>query len=90
MEIRPASELSKAALAALFTAGYADYAFPSHRDEAGFSAMAEMSDFDLGRSRIAVADTKPVGVCVLGVRGRDSAVHPVHSLQWSTRGGDER
>jgi ribosomal protein S18 acetylase RimI-like enzyme len=74
VEIRPASERSNAELAAVFTAGYADYAFPIHLDEAGFSAMAAMSDFDLGRSRIAVADATPVGVCVLGVRGHEGWV----------------
>src|SRR4029450_9522457 len=35
VELRPASELSNAELAELFTAGYADYAFPIHLDEAG-------------------------------------------------------
>ena len=69
VELRPATELSPADLAALFTAGYEGYQFPVELDEAAFSAMAALSDFDLGLSRIAVREARPVGIAVLGVRG---------------------
>ncbi|MFL5929691.1 MAG: GNAT family N-acetyltransferase [Gaiellaceae bacterium] len=69
MDIRPASELSTAELAGLFTSGYEEYAYPVQLDEAGFSALAELSDFDVGRSRVAFADGVAVGISVIGVRG---------------------
>src|SRR5437763_16403086 len=31
--------------------------------------MARLSDFDLGRSRVALDAGEPVGICLLGVRG---------------------
>jgi GNAT superfamily N-acetyltransferase len=69
VELRPASELSPAELAALFTAGYEGYDFPVELDEAAFTAMAALSDFDLGLSRIALREAQPVGIAVIGVRG---------------------
>ena len=69
MDIRPASELSTVELTALFTSGYEGYAYPVQLDEAGFSALAELLDFDLDRSRVAFADGVAVGISVIGVRG---------------------
>jgi ribosomal-protein-alanine N-acetyltransferase len=66
--LRPASELSTAELAEVFSEGYEDYQFPVRLDGAAFSAMAELSDFDLELSRIAVAHSVPVGICLIGVR----------------------
>jgi ribosomal protein S18 acetylase RimI-like enzyme len=69
VELRPASEFTSSVLAEAFTAGYVGYQFPIQLDEAEFTAMAERSDFDLGRSQVALADDGPVGICALGVRG---------------------
>ena len=85
--IRPASELSTAALAALFTAGYEGYAYPVRLDEAGFASMAQMSDFDLARSRVAVVDGDAVGICVLGVRGDEGWIGGLGVVPSARRGG---
>lgn len=69
VELRPASEFTSFVLAEAFTAGYEGYQFPIQLDAAGFTAMAEQSDFDLGLSQVALADDGPVGICSLGVRG---------------------
>jgi GNAT superfamily N-acetyltransferase len=71
VELRPASELSRPGLAELFTAAYEGYQFPVHLDEAAFSTMADLSDFDLDLSRIAFGDGRPLGLGLIGVRGRD-------------------
>jgi ribosomal protein S18 acetylase RimI-like enzyme len=68
-ELRPASDSSAAELAELFTAGYHGYELPVELDEAAFSTMAELSDFDLGLSRVALIGARMVGVGVIGVRG---------------------
>jgi ribosomal protein S18 acetylase RimI-like enzyme len=65
MSIVPASQLSLAELADLFTRGYEGYFMPVHVDEATLAYMVDAWDIDLARSR-AVAG---VGVCNLGVRG---------------------
>jgi GNAT superfamily N-acetyltransferase len=69
VELRSASEFTTSVLAQAFTAGYEGYWFPIQLDEAGFTAMAELSDFDLGLSQVALGGDGPVGICVLGVRG---------------------
>ena len=69
VELRPASEFTSSVLAETFTAGYEGYQFPIRIDEAGFTAMAAQSDFDLDLSQVALADDGPVGICALGVRG---------------------
>jgi ribosomal protein S18 acetylase RimI-like enzyme len=68
IELRPAAERSAAELAELFTAGYAGYQFPIHLDEAAFTAMAAVSDFDLELSRVAFRGDAPVGIVALAVR----------------------
>lgn len=69
VELVPAATLSPARLAELFTAGYEGYQVPIRVDESAFVAMAEVSDLDLDRSRVALRDGEPVGIGVLGVRG---------------------
>jgi ribosomal protein S18 acetylase RimI-like enzyme len=72
IELRPAAERSAAELAELFTAGYAGYQFPIHLDEAAFTAMAAVSDFDLELSRVAFRGDAPVGIVALAVRGDEA------------------
>ena len=61
----PASELSLAALAELFTAGYEGYFVPMHVDEAAIRYFVDAWDLDLARSRVEPGE----GVALLGVRG---------------------
>jgi GNAT superfamily N-acetyltransferase len=65
MRIVPATELSHAELAALFTRGYEGYEAPIQLDEASLRRIADLWDIDLGRSRVAPGE----GICNLGVRG---------------------
>jgi len=69
MTIAPAGTLPLARLAALFSAGYEGYLVPVQVDEAALSSMVAAWDIDLTRSRVALRDGEPVGVCLLGVRG---------------------
>jgi GNAT superfamily N-acetyltransferase len=69
LELLPASTLPLDELAALFTAGYADYYVPIAVDAGAISFMADAFDFDLDGSRIAVRDGRRLGVCMLGARG---------------------
>jgi ribosomal protein S18 acetylase RimI-like enzyme len=66
--LRPASAFSAAELADAFTAGYEGYDLPIQLDAAAFSAMADLSDFDLELSRVTVVGDRPAGICMLGVR----------------------
>ena len=68
--VRSAAELDGAALAGIFTAGYEGYWFPIELDEAAFARMAEQTDVDLGLSRVAFADGRPVAVALVARRGR--------------------
>ena len=69
VDLRPASEFSSAQLASSFNAGYEGYAFPMNLDAATFSRYANLWDYDLGRSRVALADGAAVGIAVLAIRG---------------------
>src|SRR5437868_15393800 len=69
VELVPANTLPEAQLTQAFNAGYAGYWFPVALDEASFLAMAQLSDLDLARSRVALQAGEPVGICLLGVRG---------------------
>ena len=70
VELVPASRFSPADLAELFTASFEGYVVPMAVDEATYRRMAELFDFDLGSSRVALRDGGPVGIVNLGVRGR--------------------
>jgi ribosomal protein S18 acetylase RimI-like enzyme len=70
MTIVPASELDADGLAAVMTASYVDYFVPVALDGAQMSAVVDLWDIDLDRSRVAVGDDgEPVGLVLLGVRG---------------------
>jgi len=71
MNIVPASTFDDARLAELFEAGYEGYYTPVHVDEPAFRFMVDAWDIDLERSRVALEDSTPVGVTMLGVRGLD-------------------
>lgn len=72
IDVRPASEWPHAELAAIFTAGFAEYVVPMRVDEQAFARMVEIADVDLGRSRVAVQDGEPVAIGLLAVRGDDA------------------
>ena len=69
--LEAASAFSPAELAEIFTAGYEDYYVPLAIDEAAFRFMAEAWDLELQRSRVAVGEHGPIGICVLGVRAKE-------------------
>ena len=85
--VQAASDFSPAELAGIFTAGYEGYYVPLSVDEAAFRFMAEVSDLDLGRSRVAVGDDGPVGICVLGVRGAEGWIGGLGVARSARRSG---
>jgi GNAT superfamily N-acetyltransferase len=68
-ELVPASRFSLAELARGFTGSFEGYVIPLTIDEPGFRRMAELFDFNLDISRVAVRDGKPVGLVNVGLRG---------------------
>ena len=87
LALEPASDFSPAELAGIFTAGYEGYYVPLSVDEAAFRFMAEVSDLDLGRSRVAVGEDGPVGICVLGVRGDEGWIGGLGVARSARRSG---
>ena len=69
VSLRPSTDSTSAQLAELFTAGYEGYFVPMKIDEAGFDQMADVLDFDLTCSRVALDGGTPVGLANLGLRG---------------------
>ena len=69
--LEPASTLSRAQLAEVFTASYEGYFMPVTVDEATYRFMAGSWDFDLEASRVAFDGEDPVGICNFGVRGEE-------------------
>jgi GNAT superfamily N-acetyltransferase len=67
--LRPSTDFTSAQLTELFTAGYEGYFVPMKIDEAGFDQMADVLDFDLACSRVALDGDTPVGLANLGLRG---------------------
>jgi len=65
----PASRFSLSELARLFTTSFEGYVVPLALDEPGFRRMAELFDFDLDVSRVALRDGTPVGLVNVGLRG---------------------
>jgi ribosomal protein S18 acetylase RimI-like enzyme len=64
----PSSGFTHAELADLFTASFEGYAMPMEIDEPTFRRMAELFDFDLDASRVALRGGRPIGLVNLGVR----------------------
>ena len=69
--LEPASTLSPAELAAVFTAGYEGYFMPVAVDEAAYGFMVRSWDVELEASRVAFDGEQPVGICNLAVRGEE-------------------
>jgi ribosomal protein S18 acetylase RimI-like enzyme len=69
VELVRSSRYPAAELAALFTESFQGYAVPMQIDEQTFRRMAELFDFDLDASRVALRGGRPVGLVNLGVRG---------------------
>jgi GNAT superfamily N-acetyltransferase len=87
LELRPASSVSLAERAELFTAAYEGYVMPFHIDEAALTWMQEKFDFDLDGSRIAYRDGEPAGLANLAVRERDAWIGGVGVLPSARRAG---
>jgi ribosomal protein S18 acetylase RimI-like enzyme len=68
----PATELTMASLAELFTATYEGYEVPTHLDEATLRFLCTFVDVDLAQSVIAYDGHTPVAVCLLALRGERS------------------
>jgi hypothetical protein len=58
-----------------------------HIDEAALAWMEDKFDFDVGASRIAYLDGKPVGLANLAVRGRDAWVGGIGVVPAARRSG---
>jgi ribosomal protein S18 acetylase RimI-like enzyme len=69
VELRPASTLPRADLAALFTRTYEGYYVPVQVDEAALDFVRRVFDLDLDAGLVAFDDGGPVGLVNLGVRG---------------------
>jgi len=69
VEVVPSSLYSASELAALFTASFQGYVVPMEIDEPAFLRMAELFDFDLEASRVAVRDGRAIGLVNVGIRG---------------------
>jgi ribosomal protein S18 acetylase RimI-like enzyme len=82
-----ASSLPTDALAELFTAGYEDYYVPLRIDEAALGFMIRAWDLALDSSRIALRDGRPVGVCMLGLRGDEAWIGGLGVVAAERRGG---
>lgn len=72
MRLLPATELTTAELAELFTRGYEGYFVPMQVDEPTMAFMVDAWDIDLARSRVALDGDERVGVANLGIRGEVS------------------
>ena len=72
--LAPASTLTRAERAALFTAAYADYVLPFVVDEATLRFMEHAFDLVPEASLVARAHGEPVGLANLGLRGPDAWV----------------
>ena len=68
--LTPASDLGLSELAELFTRAYAGYEVPMHVDAGSIAFMHEAFDLEPGRSWVAWREGRPVGLAMLGVRGR--------------------
>jgi GNAT superfamily N-acetyltransferase len=87
LQLGPATALSLAERADLFTAAYEGYAVPMHVDAARLDWMQETFDFDLEASRIAYRDGEPVGLVNLAVRGPDAWIGGVGVIASARRSG---
>jgi ribosomal protein S18 acetylase RimI-like enzyme len=65
-----ADSVTPARLAELFTAAYEGYPVPIHTDEAALAFMVQAFDLHLSRSPVAFRGDAPLGLAVLGLRGR--------------------
>jgi GNAT superfamily N-acetyltransferase len=69
MRLVPSDSFTLAELAETFTAGYEGYAVPMTIDADLLEYMADVYDFDLSRSRVALEGDGRIGLANLGVRG---------------------
>ncbi len=67
--LKPAASLSIEDLSALVTRCYEAYYVPVSFDAATYARMINAWNLDLERSRVVVADGRPVAIAMLGVRG---------------------
>lgn len=90
VELQPASALSDAELAALFTASYEGYLVPFAVDAAALRSLTETCDLDRAASVVAVRDGERVGLANLALRGRDGWVAGVGVVPAERRRGTGR
>jgi hypothetical protein len=91
MNLVPSDGFSLAELAETFTAGYEGYEVPMQIDADVLEYMADIYDFDLARSRVALDGDERIGLANLGVRGDRGwiggvGVVPQHAAaEWAAR-----
>jgi ribosomal protein S18 acetylase RimI-like enzyme len=71
-ELRPATSLAEAELAALFTAAYEGYVLPMTVTVEALRFLTTAYDLDRAASLVAVRDGQPVGLVNAGLRGPDA------------------
>src|SRR4051794_35682927 len=85
--LRPASSLTLAALAELFTAAYEGYVLPFVIDEPTLRFMVDAFDVDLDASRVAYGDGEPIGLANLAVRGDEAWIGGIGVVPAARRQG---
>jgi ribosomal protein S18 acetylase RimI-like enzyme len=87
VDVRPASSLPLAELAALFNAGYEGYVIPFRLDEPALRWMITVFDIDRDASLVAFDDGEPVGFANLALRGDKAWVGGVGVVTKARRRG---
>jgi ribosomal protein S18 acetylase RimI-like enzyme len=86
-ELRPATSLSLADLAALFNAAYEGYVIPFHLDETVLRFMIDSFDIDPDASRVAFSDGDAVGLGNLALRSDQGWIGGVGVIAAARRQG---
>jgi ribosomal protein S18 acetylase RimI-like enzyme len=71
LTVVPANALAREELVDVFNAGYEGYYVPVQLDAEALDRHLGSGDVDLDASRVALRAARPVGFCVLGVRGEE-------------------
>ena len=85
--LRPASSLTHAALAELFTAAYEGYVLPFAVDEPTLHFMVDAFDIDLDASRVAFRDGEPVALANLALRDDEAWIGGIGVVPAARRQG---
>src|SRR3954453_12282778 len=85
--LRPATSLTLAALAELFTPAYEGYVLPFVIDEPTLRFMVDAFDIDLEASRIAYSNGEPIGLVNLAIRADEAWIGGIGVVPAARRQG---